>query len=202
MLAVIMVVYVLIIVITSPQLGGSLRVAILGYLLYQTVRSRRRAGKWVWPAIALSLVLVGLTIWAAIAGSDVALICIASSATALLVVAVMVVIAKPLLATRVVDGPAVRGVLCVYLLFALLFASFYQFFGALISPFLNGVSGHPTASDTLYFSVITLATVGYGDITPESSLARALVVAEALLGQLYLVSIVAAVVSRYRREDV
>lgn len=201
MLAVIMVVYVLIISVTSPQISVPIRVAVLGYLLFQSLRSRREAGKWMVPALAMTIVLLGATAIAAAVGSEKALICIGAGATCVLVVAVIVVIVRPLLATRIIDSAAVRGVLCVYLLFALFFASLYQFFGALIEHFLNGVEGVPTASDTLYFSVITLATVGYGDITPESSVARAFVVAEALLGQLYLVSVVAAVISRYRRED-
>ncbi|MFC7481184.1 potassium channel family protein [Luedemannella flava] len=64
-----------------------------------------------------------------------------------------------------------------------------------------GVDGPPSASDLLYLSVITLCTVGYGDITPVSGLARALVVMESLIGQLYLVSIVAAVIGGWRVGD-
>ncbi|HEY7174432.1 MAG TPA: potassium channel family protein, partial [Micromonosporaceae bacterium] len=52
-------------------------------------------------------------------------------------------------------------------------------------------------SDTLYFSLITLTTVGYGDIVPVANVARAVASIEALVGQLYLVSVVAAVVSRF-----
>jgi hypothetical protein len=65
-------------------------------------------------------------------------------------------------------------------------------------PYLNGVPGDPTASDLLYLSVITLSTVGFGDITPASQLARAVTVVEALTGQIYLVSVVAGVVAGWR----
>jgi hypothetical protein len=201
MLLVILAVYVLIIVTTSPEISGALRVAALGLLLFQALRMRYRRGRWIWPTVLISIALVIVTVWAAVVESEVVLICTSSGATCLLVVAVVGLIIRALLAAGVIDGASVRGVLCVYLLFALFFAALFQFFGALVPNFLNGVGRYPSASDTLYFSVITLATVGYGDITPESSVARALVVAEALLGQLYLVSVVAAVVSRYRRAD-
>ena len=49
--------------------------------------------------------------------------------------------------------------------------------------------------DFLYFSTITLATVGYGDLVPALRLGRALAVLEGLMGQLYLVTVVALVVS-------
>jgi Ion channel len=87
-------------------------------------------------------------------------------------------------------------------LLALLFASLNQFAGAFHQEgYLNGVAGLPTAADQLYFSVITLATVGYGDITPASQLARAVAVVEALTGQIYLVSVVAAVVGGWHRKS-
>ena len=48
----------------------------------------------------------------------------------------------------------------------------------------------------LYFSYVTLATLGYGDYTPAGNLGHALAVLEALIGQLYLVTVVAVVVTR------
>ena len=104
------------------------------------------------------------------------------------------------IARPAVDTPTVLGVLSIYLLLALFFASLNQL-GNAFDPggYLNGVAGLPTAADQLYFSVITLATVGYGDVTPASQLARAVAVLEALTGRVYLVSVVAAVVGTWRR---
>jgi len=51
----------------------------------------------------------------------------------------------------------------------------------------------------LYFSFVTLATLGYGDYTPAGSLGRTLAIVEALFGQLYLVTVIAVLVSRMRR---
>jgi hypothetical protein len=92
----------------------------------------------------------------------------------------------------------VLGVLCIYLLFALFFAGVHQLLGAFIPNYLNGTGEFATPSDLLYFSVITLATVGFGDITPAAEVARAVTVVEALVGQLYLVSVVAGVVGGWR----
>ena len=53
-------------------------------------------------------------------------------------------------------------------------------------------------SDYLYFSYVTLTTTGFGDLTAESDLGRTFVVVEALFGQIYLVTIVALIVSNLR----
>jgi len=63
--------------------------------------------------------------------------------------------------------------------------------------FAQGTDG--TRPIRLYFSYVTLATLGYGDYTPASNLGHALAVLEALIGQLYLVTVVAVVVTRLRR---
>ena len=58
----------------------------------------------------------------------------------------------------------------------------------------QGTDGTPALR--LYFSFVTLATVGYGDYSAASNLGHTLSVVEALVGQLYLVTVVAVLVSR------
>jgi hypothetical protein len=65
--------------------------------------------------------------------------------------------------------------------------------------FSQGTDG--TRSLRLYFSFVTLATLGYGDYTPAHELGRTLAVVEALFGQLYLVTVIAVLVSRMRGRD-
>jgi len=61
-------------------------------------------------------------------------------------------------------------------------------------------SGEPaTVSHCLYFSLTTLATVGYGDFVARSDLGHTLAVSEALIGQIYLVTVVSLIVSNLRR---
>ena len=57
-------------------------------------------------------------------------------------------------------------------------------------------TAHARLPDFLYFSFITQTTVGYGDLTAATNLGRTLAVVEALAGQLYLVTIIAVLVSR------
>ena len=56
-----------------------------------------------------------------------------------------------------------------------------------------------TVSNCLYFSFTTLATVGYGDFVARSDLGHTLAIFEALIGQIYLVTVVSVVVSNLRR---
>lgn len=103
-----------------------------------------------------------------------------------------------------VNAQSVTGAVCVYLLLGLMFTFVYGAVAVLGSgPFFSqGTDG--TLPTRLYFSYITLATVGYGDYTASGDLGRMLAVIEALTGQLYLVTVVALLVSRVglrRRTD-
>jgi hypothetical protein len=94
---------------------------------------------------------------------------------------------------------AVTGAVCVYVLIGLLFVFLYGVLAKLGSGdfFAQGTDG--TRSLRLYFSFVTLGTLGYGDYTAANELGRTLAVVEALVGQLYLVTVVAVLVSRMRR---
>ena len=61
----------------------------------------------------------------------------------------------------------------------------------------------PRPGDFMYFSFITLTTVGYGDLTPFTDAARSAAVFEAVLGQVFLATAVARIVSLLgsRRDD-
>ena len=63
------------------------------------------------------------------------------------------------------------------------------------SPFFVQTT-RPTTANFLYFSFVTQTTVGYGDFTAAGGLGRTLAVLEALTGQLYLVTVIAVLVSR------
>lgn len=93
---------------------------------------------------------------------------------------------------------AVTGAVCVYVLIGLLFVFLYGVIATVSSSdfFAQGTDG--TRSLRLYFSFVTLATLGYGDYTPGHELGRTLAIVEALFGQLYLVTVIALLVSRIR----
>ena len=192
--------YTLIIGFGDTRLGDPARVVLFWYLLWTSARlhTDRRWRTWALALGALASVVSG---WAALVASR-QITSVVIGASSVLLVAVSIAAITSTLRVRLrVDAATVFGVLCIYLLFALFFASVHQVLAAIQSPYLHGVAGHPSASDLLYFSVITLSTVGYGDITPASEAARAVTVVEALTGQLYLVSVVAGVVAGWRGSD-
>ena len=95
----------------------------------------------------------------------------------------------------------VTGAVCVYVLIGLLFVFLYGLIAVVSSGdfFAQGTDG--TRSLRLYFSFVTLATLGYGDYTPAHEVGRTLAIVEALFGQLYLVTVIAVLVSRMRGRD-
>jgi hypothetical protein len=108
---------------------------------------------------------------------------------------------RSLRASRAVRLEAVTGVLSLYIMIGLFFAFVY---GALDAygddPFFAG--GAPaTAANCVYFSFVTLATVGYGDLTAAGNLGHTLSVFEALIGQIYLVTVVSLIVSNLGRRE-
>jgi hypothetical protein len=117
----------------------------------------------------------------------------------LLTITIAVAIAKGAFAQNEVNSRSVAGAICVYILFGLLFMFFYGVLAILgHGPFFaQGTDG--TRPLRLYFSFTTLATLGYGDYTAASNLGHTLSVLEALVGQLYLVTVVAVVVTRLGR---
>ena len=112
------------------------------------------------------------------------------------------VIAFGVLDQQTVNKQSVLGALSVYITVGILFTVLY---GAIAevddAPFFaQDTDGSP--ADRLYFSFVTLATLGYGDFSPGGDLGRMMAVIEALIGQVYLVTVVALLVSHlgHRRE--
>ena len=98
-----------------------------------------------------------------------------------------------------VDAERICAALCVYLLAGIAFGGIFSALEIAAPGSLAGPA--PVAhGDALYFSFVTLATLGYGDVTPVTPPARALAVLEAVFGQLYLAVLIARLVSLYARE--
>ena len=114
----------------------------------------------------------------------------------LLVATTPVVIARALWRRQVIDVRTVLGAVCIYVLLGMMFAFVYAAINGIGETPFFVQTAHATTPDFLYFSFITQTTVGYGDFTAAGDLGRALAVVEALTGQLYLVTIIAVLVSR------
>jgi Ion channel len=122
----------------------------------------------------------------------------AGIASAVLVIATIASIAIGVIDQDDVNAQSVTGAVCIYLLFGILFMFLYSAVALLGTGdfFAQGTDG--TRAQRLYFSYVTLATLGYGDYTPAGDLGHTLAIVEALFGQLYLVTVLALLVSRLR----
>jgi hypothetical protein len=150
--------------------------------------------RWSLLSTALAAVLAVVQI---VAGGQ-TLTTAASVVSGVFVIATVVVIARGVIRQGVINQQSIIGALGIYLLFGMLFTFVY---GVLAAEgdgtfFAQGTDGTPAIR--LYFSFTTLCTVGYGDYTAAHDVGHTLAVSEALLGQLYLVTVVALLVSRVR----
>ena len=99
-----------------------------------------------------------------------------------------------------ITARTIMGALCIYLLIGLAFAYIFSILQELgPGPFFVQLP-NPTMADFVYFSYVTLATVGYGDLTAAQPFGRMIAVSDALVGQLYLVSAVALLVGNVGRQ--
>ena len=102
-----------------------------------------------------------------------------------------------------VDLDTVAGGICIYLLIGLICSLGFgaiSIVDAAAFAYSNGqvLSGLP---DTLYFSFVTLTTLGYGDITPVAPMARSLAMIESIIGQLFIAVFIARLVALYTSQQ-
>jgi hypothetical protein len=113
---------------------------------------------------------------------------------------------KRVLEGDLVDMNRIAGGISIYMLIGLIWASLY-FFLSLVDPqAFNGVSDfrtddvqllRSTYMDLLYYSYVTLSTLGYGEITPASRAAQSFAYLEAICGVMYIAVLVSALVGSY-----
>jgi Ion channel len=175
--------------VTALLQGATLLVALLA--------SGARRGL-VQVALILIAVAVVSGVVALIAGGDEAR-GVSALLSLFLVAVAPVSIALAIRRRPVIDVHMVLGAICIYVFIGLLFALAFIAIGDLESGSFFAQIGTATPADYLYFSFVTMTTVGYGDLTAASGFGRATAVIEALLGQVYLVTVVALFVSHLAR---
>jgi hypothetical protein len=126
--------------------------------------------------------------------------------TYLLPVALLVTATLPITLARVVrhrrvTHETVLGALCTYVLVGLLFAFLYLAVDALRGGPFFAQPGEHLQSEFVYFSFVSLTTLGFGDLSPSVGLPQALTALEALLGQIFLVTMVARLVTLWGRQS-
>lgn len=115
-------------------------------------------------------------------------------------IAIVIHTVRDLRTDRRVTLHSMFAVLCIYLLLGLLFATVYGLIHEFVDRSFFAQIQDAEDADFIYFSFSTMTTTGYGDLTAADNLGRSLAVTEALIGQIYLVTVVALIVSNIGRE--
>jgi Ion channel len=104
-------------------------------------------------------------------------------------------ILRHLILRRGIDVESLLGAVAAYLLIGMFFAFAYQAAGELGSVPFFGSAGYGSLSEDLFFSFVTMTTVGYGNLVPAANPGQTMAVVEAVVGQLFLVVAVGKVIS-------
>ncbi len=148
-------------------------------------------------AILLSALTVALAAVAAVSGAHVWLNIASAIQVTLLIVAMLAVLRRVLTAPEV-GSRTILGALSVYTVLGLLFTFLYGMIERIQGgAFFEGVP-HPSGSDFLFFSYTTLTTTGYGNLVPGGQPGRMISGLEMMIGQIFLVTLVAGLVSLWR----
>ena len=167
-------------------------------LLSATYAVSRRRSFFIF-ALSASIFSIVMTFWLAAAPSS-GLVIISHGSLMVVIVFFAVAILSYVLGSSKVTWDKIYGAICAYLLFGYAWTFAYSVIEEL-QPGSFVSSGAPVAHDLVdrvmqlrYFSFVTLATIGYGDIVPHTPAARTMALLEAILGQFYLVALVGRLV--------
>lgn len=158
-------------------------------------------------AIVLGVAAVALR-WATYISDSYTLLLFSGSIGALFFAFIAVLILAAVLRDHTVTGDTISGALCVYFLVAMVWALLFALMDKVHPGSFQITTGETITVDPkyphslpvsvfLYFSLITLSTVGYGDIIPLTASARGLAALEGIIGQFYLAVLVARLVGLY-----
>ncbi|TAJ40066.1 MAG: two pore domain potassium channel family protein [Reyranella sp.] len=195
-------------ILLNPLLSGSMvgataLAASLFVILILAVWALRVRQPFVWGLAALAF----LTIDALVADrlGETWIRPLALAATAAFISTVTVALLRYVLDRRAITTDKVFGAVAAYILIALSFASLFgllqvfepQAFNAAVA---HGPDGRLNWSDLMYFSFTVLTSTGFGEITPATPLARALIIIEQVLGVMYVAFLIARLANMYGHE--
>ena len=104
---------------------------------------------------------------------------------------------RQVLFSGAVDFNKIVGAVCIYMLLAIAWAMVYLLLELLVPGSLPGVfpdGDHATVHTAVYYSFVTITTLGFGDLTPAQPLARYFTYLQAVTGQFYIAILVASLV--------
>ena len=148
-------------------------------------------------AIGAALAAILAAALARVLSSD-ALLGIAFIVDALLLAVAAITILRRVVFTAQVDFRTILGAISVFTLIGLLFGFLFFALGRLVAGDVFSGVAHAQARDYLFFSYTTLTTTGYGNLVPAGDIGQILAVFEMLTGQVFLVTLVAGLVSLWR----
>ena len=123
---------------------------------------------------------------------------VAFVATSILLAIAAVTILRRVITAIEVDFRTILGAISVFTLLGLLFAFLFLAFGRWTHTEFFADVPHPRSSDYLFFSYTTLTTTGYGNLVLAGTVGQSFAVFEMLVGQFFLVTLVAGLVSLWR----
>jgi hypothetical protein len=164
-------------------------------LTFRTARSALSARAMAAALIAAVAAVAVANLFIAVTSAAVA---VAFVVSALLYFVAPFAVLRDIAARRTVDQETVLGAIAAYLIVGMCFAFTYRALGALqVIPFF-GADGPGDMSQALFFSFVTLTTTGYGNLVPATNPGQSLAAMEAVLGQLFLVTAVAKIITAWR----
>ena len=120
----------------------------------------------------------------------------------LFLLAAVVTINRTIFSVKKVDGDTIKGGISVFFLIGIAWSLFYSIVYILdANAFSKSIEAIDLRESMLYFSFTTLTTLGYGDITPVSDIARNLANLEAITGMLYPSIFIARLVGLYTAQE-
>jgi hypothetical protein len=171
----------------------------LGAALVLGAWSLSRERRFFLTAASMTVAAVFCSIIAYLTGSAVATLLVLSLQMLFWLMSAWFV-GRHVLAPGPVDLNRIAGGICIYMIAAVVWACAYTLVYQLIPDAFNGIGSVPfegQLSEMLYFSYITLTTLGYGDITPAHPVTRWMAQFEAFFGQLYIAILIASLVGMW-----
>jgi hypothetical protein len=159
--------------------------------------------RWVWRVAIVLAVPAVLSDVQLLYPGEVGLAAASNAFNALFLLFVCGVLLRHILRREEVTTDLILGGVCIYLMLGILFSQIFRVIEILSpgsflvhgSPLALGPgAGTPEGIHLIYYSFVTLTTLGYGEIVPMSSWARMLAIIEAMMGSLYIAILIASLV--------
>ena len=174
-----------------PEAEGAVTAVLIGGAVTLAMAASQ-AHRWVIHASWLASLLALISVF--VDGTINELAALGGLILAVFLISTPVVILRRIAKHEVVTATTIWGAVATYLAFGIAFSMLYSSV-VVVSPDAFNNMTHGGLGETNYFSFVTLTTLGYGDITPINDVARAFVIFETLIGQIYLVIVVARIVA-------